>query len=394
MPKIKVSINKTNKAKIDKFLKAFPDAPESFKEELEAQIINDIRNIRDCTEKSIVEAYLKVARPGMDWANIIETARNILVKKYTEKEHFDNIIDIYFNDVKREYIRHPMNESNSLDFTLDNREIFIKNNLKLVIECAKRYRNLGLPFEDLIQAGNIGLVRSFERFDTERNKLQKTIFELIEDSDKEEFDLVDAKAIIKKAYSYDKNGSLDKTLAKVPNEGFESKDAFIKWVKKNINKAVFASVAFQWIRADIMSELGHYGNIIKVTKSGENTVPTTIIRLDSINPHTEDNYHDNQIADVANEEFLMEDQRLENEEKAAMFSEIVNKALKDMDCTSVRLVKKRFGIGLPYQLTVNELAENEGISSSKVKYVLNGALEEIRRNISDKDKELLLELLG
>jgi RNA polymerase primary sigma factor len=48
------------------------------------------------------------------------------------------------------------------------RERLIEKNLRLVVSVAKRYRGYGLPFEDLIQEGNIGLMRAVEKFDPER----------------------------------------------------------------------------------------------------------------------------------------------------------------------------------------------------------------------------------
>jgi len=45
------------------------------------------------------------------------------------------------------------------------RQRMIESNLRLVISIAQRYRNRGLPFDDLIQEGNLGLLRALERFD-------------------------------------------------------------------------------------------------------------------------------------------------------------------------------------------------------------------------------------
>lgn len=50
----------------------------------------------------------------------------------------------------------------------DSKNLFICHNLRLVIRCAKNYRNQGVPFLDLIQEGNIGLIRAVEKFDHRR----------------------------------------------------------------------------------------------------------------------------------------------------------------------------------------------------------------------------------
>ncbi len=50
----------------------------------------------------------------------------------------------------------------------DSKNRFITHNLRLVIRCAKNYRNRGVPFTDLIQEGNTGLIRAVEKFDHRR----------------------------------------------------------------------------------------------------------------------------------------------------------------------------------------------------------------------------------
>jgi RNA polymerase primary sigma factor len=48
------------------------------------------------------------------------------------------------------------------------RQRLIEKNLRLVVSVAKKYRGYGLPFEDLIQEGNIGLMKAVEKFDPEK----------------------------------------------------------------------------------------------------------------------------------------------------------------------------------------------------------------------------------
>lgn len=410
MPRVKNSLNKTSQRKLEKFYSAiaedFPDLNIEFlKEEFSSIILKDVKGIKDANEKLIVDLYIQygVIIPEHNSISdaiklVTNKVRNFLVGKYTDKSYTD-CIDIYFNDVKREYILHPQNESNDLEFTEENKDIFILNNLKLVVSVAKKYRNLGLPFEDLIQAGNVGLMTAFDRFDASRNTLRTKVINDIESSSLSSFSKEDALNILNVHFTYD--NMIDKTEKLIPDNGFASKELFIKWAKQNVKTAVFASVAYRWIESAIKQELDKYRNVVRFPKNkneldegSQQKTGNYVISLDSINPYTDDNYNDNLLEEVTQEEFIIEDEKIQNDEKNEFFKDIVTEVLSKLPVTDARILKKRFGIGYPYDLSISEIAEAEGLSISEVKTSISHSTNFIINTITPDQKESILELFS
>ena len=398
------NLTKTSLSKINNFLDSVEDKIEDqeFFDTFNDIVYKDVKMIKDCAETSIVDFYINSCKELLNkydyeiyekfYDDLKSKTRNKLVDKYVSKATFDNNIDIYFNEVKREYILHPMGESEDMAFVPENRDVFIKNNLKLVIDCAKRYQNLGLPLDDLIQAGNEGLLITFNKFDTDRANLRFAILDDIHKSDKVYFTLAEAEELIRRNFQYTK--TLDATIKKLPTNGFNSKKEFIEWTNENIKKASFSSIAFAWIRATIISEINKLGKVIRVPKSAQKEHSSVnIIRLDSINPHTDDCYHDNQISEVANDDFAVMDESMEAMEKQNMFKEILEKVLSRLPMIDRRIIKKKFGIDAPFPMSINEIAENEGISPNKVKYSISNTLKIIEKSIPETDKRNIIELL-
>ena len=54
------------------------------------------------------------------------------------------------------------------------KQTFVSRNLRLVVKIAMQYRKMGVPFMDLIQEGNLGLIRAVEKFDYRRGFMFST----------------------------------------------------------------------------------------------------------------------------------------------------------------------------------------------------------------------------
>jgi len=77
-------------------------------------------------------------------------------------------IRIYFKDIKKIPL---LTAEEEVDLAkrikkgdIEAQEKLIRSNLRLVINIAKRYMHLGMPLLDLIEEGNIGLMKAVERF--------------------------------------------------------------------------------------------------------------------------------------------------------------------------------------------------------------------------------------
>jgi len=82
--------------------------------------------------------------------------------------HYDDAIKHYLREIQKTSLLTPEAEK-ALARRIDlgdkaARDKMIESNLRLVVKIAKRYINRGLPFIDLIEEGNIGLIKAVERF--------------------------------------------------------------------------------------------------------------------------------------------------------------------------------------------------------------------------------------
>jgi len=110
----------------------------------------------------------RAAKPGL----MFDQAKNLKGKCKGKEAHHGDVTRIYLSEIGRARLL-TADEEKSLTRAAhkgckDSRQRMIECNLRLVVKIARAYINRGLPLLDLIEEGNLGLIRAVEKFDPER----------------------------------------------------------------------------------------------------------------------------------------------------------------------------------------------------------------------------------
>jgi DNA-directed RNA polymerase sigma subunit (sigma70/sigma32) len=308
--------------------------------------------------------------------NIIDAIEGLTQEVLSESP--SNSIQQYFKEIGNIYAKH--NNDYNIEFCPENRDKLIEMNLKTVISVAKKYQGLGLSLQELISAGNYGLVTAFDKFDPNRSKLKDNVLECIEPlPDEIPYDVL-AEAV-KKYFTY---GDIKKKFTDRFVDGHTyTKKEVIKWVNKNIFNAKFNSIATMWIRAYILIEIDNYSRLVKKPKSEiyrdkmEHGAYKKEITVDIDSPVSDDS--DTIMADV----LCIEDDTesdLDVSDAYMVFKNGLNKLLEGVKPRNRSIFLKKFGIGLPRPMLPKEIAEQEGLSKARVSQIFQTVVEQIQEN--------------
>lgn len=251
-----------------------------------------------------------------------------------------------FAEVKKLYTSITVTEAEMKRF---NDEL-ISRNLRLVVSRAKRFMNRGLDFEDLVQEGNIGLIKAINKHDSSRGTKIATYATWWIDQ------------TIRRAIS-----NKSKTV-RIPTH--------IEFLQTQLSSIV----------SKLTNELGRVPNKDEIAVKANTTVEI-LERLEQIAVH-KIGIEDEMTTGVSMLDILPSDPSESpfNLTAKKLLRERIRAILGTLPPRTEKIIRLRFGIGEPHEeMTLQEIADQVGLTKMGVRLVQNKGLEKIKKKGEFKD---------
>lgn len=258
-----------------------------------------------------------------------------------------DVLDLYLDDVSRHDLLDPEEEERVARRARagDDRalERLVRANLRFVISVAKKYRSRGVAFEDLIQEGNLGLVKAAKKFDPDQGV---------------------------KFISYAVWWIRQSILSALARHS--------RSVRLPLNRATEMSRMVR-TRGELRQDLGRDPKPEEIAEEADLNVDTVVmlqrlnaaeVRLDAPVGEEDDSH--------LIERFFVEGPSVEDDLEEKLLQEHVVRALSTIRSRDARVIRLYYGLQGSEEHTLEEIGEILGVTRERVRQLRDRGLEEIR----------------
>jgi len=308
----------------------------------------DYKDLKQMTNDDIILEVLNTYLIMNDILVIKEEYLEEIEMVYSESDYFyDDNVSAYLHEIKKYPILTVEQEKELVKMKEigypSARKKLIEHNLRLVVSIAKRYMGRGLDFSDLIEEGNIGLIKAIDKFESKyETKISTYATHWIHQSI--------SRAIADKS-----------RLIRLPVHASQGLSKIEKARKILLEKNQKEPTIVELARETELSE-----ETIKLLRE----MSININSLEKTIGEDEEETLGDFIADP--------NQKTEDAATFGQLQDYISSVLKSLNNREREIITKRFGIGNNRGMTLDEVGKDLNITRERVRQIEEKALRKLR----------------
>ncbi|MCM2263700.1 MAG: RNA polymerase sigma factor RpoD/SigA [Desulfuromonadales bacterium] len=308
-----------------------------------------------------------------------DDADNPLEEAREQEDHARDAIKLYLRDIQKTSLL-TAEEERELARRIDQgdmaaRDRMIESNLRLVVKIAKRYMNRGLPFLDLIEEGNLGLIKAVERFKLSKECRFSTYATWWIRQSIERALVNQSRTIRLPVHVSDDINRLVKVTRNLLHE--HNREPQVKEV------ADAMGVDAAYVRRLMVLLKRTYSFEHPMGENNDYSLMDTIEDTSSVNPAELSEWR-NKYRPIR--ELFSTADKDDHDHLNASETRILNRIREALSDHELKILKRRFGLDDMSPQTLDIIGQSSGVTRERIRQIESKALQKMQQIISDEEK--------
>lgn len=282
------------------------------------------------------------------------------ITNITNTVYTDDSVKMYLQEIHKPILTKEQEKSLALRIRNGDekaKELFIERNLRLVIKVARKYTGHGISFLDLIQEGNLGLIKAVDKFDVTKGYKFST------------YATCWIRQSIQRSLG-DKSRNI-----RLPVHLYEKVKKY-ELLKKELSLKFNREPTFEELSKKMRVSID---TIYKYERLEHDTISLNMIVGDE----------DSELEDFIS----LSTESIDNQFIEENLKDVIENLLKNSHLTTkeIDILKLRFGIGTNDPKTLEEAGKIYGVSRERIRQIQEKALKKIRRSYNVKELAIYMD---